>query len=353
MSFRGLICVFFKLFSMFPVSLKFEDDREIQLRALLERNPRPFMEALADRLESRPLRSLFDMREAGFQEMLDSFMEDDLTIPADKSESLTKRRKSKYQNNYFSQVGLLTDFAKHIKLEAKQREEAVQKQQQSTKGKGKQPANRQVKQAPDEKPKISGLDAFGYLDALLVALRDLHPGRVIALELKYISLICLLWKLFKADKTREESIRGPGGKMFEGNCLGEVDELAKKSMAELREVEYMPYDSDRPYKVGPTLDNAVTQLRSYMDAIVQGNANKGYSDPRTEGITNGEKRIMANKNQMNPVDEVVGYVVCGIGRRVVTIVVEPTRQNTIYRYDAIPGWQDRYERHSSGYTATG
>ncbi|KAJ7933749.1 hypothetical protein B0H13DRAFT_2306174 [Mycena leptocephala] len=335
------------LFSRFPISLKFENDREIQLRALLERNPRPFMEALADRLESRPLRSLFDMREAGFQEMLDSFMEDDLTIPADKSELKTKRRKSKYQNNYFSQVGLLTDFAKHIKLEAEQREqEAAQKQQQSTKGKGKQPANRQVKRAPDAKPKISGLDAFGYLDALLVALRDLHPGRVIALELKYISLICLLWKLYKddVDKTREECIRGPGGKMFEGNCLGKVNELAKKSMAELMDVDYMPYNSERLYKVGPTLDNAVKQLRSYMDAIVQGNANQGFGEPRTEGITNGEKRIAANQNQENPVDEVVGYVVCGIGRRIITIAVQPTRQNTRYRYDAIPGWQDRYER---------
>ncbi|KAJ6507164.1 hypothetical protein C8R47DRAFT_1209104 [Mycena vitilis] len=294
-----------------------ESHWDIILRALLERDYVPLVKAISTRLFRRSLRTLFEMNEGGFQEMFDSFMEAHLettaTNPGRQFRDLT--------NNYFSQFGLLTNFERYLAMG--------------------------IWNAAT-KPQISGTDAFGFLDILLVALRDIHPGRVVAIELKYISLFSLFRLGYPSKRACVAGVRGPGGKDFVQNCNDKLDELDQMSIANLGQVQYWLWNSDElkgsARSVQATWDDAVTQQQSYLDAIVQGNANNGGPSPQSAGITNAEKRVKANMNATNPVDQVVGFVICGIGRRIVTIPVEPSVQNTRYRYDTVEGWESVFEK---------
>ncbi|KAJ6470640.1 hypothetical protein C8R47DRAFT_757219 [Mycena vitilis] len=311
---------------------------DIIYRALLERDPYPLVQAVSTRLSGRPVRSLYRMQEGGFQEMLDSFHE-----PGWMTETKPGTEKRDFTNHYFSQVGLLTDFRKYRKMRQDQ-EEAKRK-----KASGK--ANKSRKAAAVAKPKISGTGAFGYLDILLVALRDLHPGRVIAIELKFISLFQIFRALHKSHRECDAAVRGEGGKSFTRHCLDKLEELDNMSEADLQRVTYWCWDSDeekgKDRQVSLTVGEGTTQLRTYMDAIVKGNANHGHSEPSTEGITYAEKRVQANRNPEHPVDEVVGFVICVVGRRAITIPVDPTVQNTHYRYDAVQGWKSVFEKRKT------
>ncbi|KAJ6507141.1 hypothetical protein C8R47DRAFT_1209082 [Mycena vitilis] len=294
-----------------------ESHWDIILRALLERDYVPLVKAISTRLFRRSLRTLFEMNEGGFQEMFDSFMEAHLettaTNPGRQFRDLT--------NNYFSQFGLLTNFERYLAMG--------------------------IWNAAT-KPQISGTDAFGFLDILLVALRDIHPGRVVAIELKYISLFSLFRLGYPSKRACVAGVRGPGGKEFVQNCNDKLDELDRMSITNLGQVQYWLWNSDElkgsARSVQATWDDAVTQQQSYLDAIVQGNANNGGPSPQSAGITNAEKRVKANMNATNPVDQVVGFVICGIGRRIVTIPVEPSVQNTRYRYDTVEGWESVFEK---------
>ncbi|KAJ6507135.1 hypothetical protein C8R47DRAFT_1315474 [Mycena vitilis] len=307
---------------------------DIIYRALLERDPYPLVQAVSTRLSGRPVRSLYRMQEGGFQEMMDSFHE-----PGWMTETKPGTEKRDFTNHYFSQVGLLTDFGKYTEMKEDQA-----KRKKTTGAKSR-------KAAAAAKLKISGTGAFGYLDILLVALRDLHPGRVIAIELKFISLFQIFRALYQSHRACEAAVRGEGGKSFTRHCLDKIQELDDMSEAELQQVIYWRWDSDEEKgirrKVSLTTGEGVIQLRSYLDAIVQGNANHGRSEPSTEGITHAEKRVQVNRDPAHPVDEVVGFLICVVGRRAITIPVEPTVQNTQYRYDAVQGWKSVFEKRKT------
>ncbi|KAJ7121281.1 hypothetical protein C8R43DRAFT_1136538 [Mycena crocata] len=306
-----------QLFARYPRMLTSELDasvRDIQLRALLERDPKPIAAAVAVRLERKPLQELYKMSEAVFQEMFDGYFGED-----------------KYINNYFTQIGLLTNTSKA---------KAETSRQQSAKGKGpaRQPG-----------PTTAGLGRYGYLDIFICAL--LRMRRVVAIELKYFSVYGFFRAFYDSDEKTENAVSGTldDYSKFNKSCLKKLHDLGRMSLEELRTQDYAFYHKDQNKKVkvsikpfGTLLDNAATQLQSYLNAIVNGQAQDNAQGARV-GITKAERRIEINPR--DEVDEVIGFVVCGIGRRIITIPVEPKTQNTRYQYKHKSGWQGHWEKY--------
>ncbi|KAJ7739052.1 hypothetical protein DFH07DRAFT_778846 [Mycena maculata] len=268
-----------------------ESERETQLRSLLERNPRPMMETIANQLEFTPLLDLYEMSEAVFQTLFNCYMADE---------------KKTYLNNYFPQLGLLLDPSKL-------------RGQYSQAGQGR----------------------YGYLDIFMCGLR---PGRVVAIELKYISLC----SLFRAAMTGTNGF--VNAEFDRETSLLKIEEIAKLPIEKLRQVKYHYYDRRAKMSVirpiNELLKEAEIQLKSYMNAIAEGEA----TNDAKKGITRAERRVQVAKTQSSKdADEVIGFIVCGIGRRIITIPVEPDVHNTKYRYREQPGWQKTWERHSASY----
>ncbi|KAJ7141325.1 hypothetical protein C8R44DRAFT_244515 [Mycena epipterygia] len=288
-----------QLFSRYPPiphdEIQAEAPLEIQLRALLERDPSALIKAISDYLSDKPLMDLYKMGEAVFQTMFDVHMANG----------------SRQVNNYFAQIGLHTDPTK----------------------------------TGDEQDYSAGQGAYGYIDIFLCGLSDLRPGRVVAIELKYISL----HGLFRAMHDTDTGCHNAVGKKFREPCLLKIEELEKMSIAKLRQMHYHFYSKGgepNTVTLGIHLDDAVAQLQSYMSAIVDGQAR----DQIKKGISTYEKRIkVVTAGSTRVVDEVIGFVVCGIGRRIITITVEPRTQNTQYQFSAMPSWRTTWEMHSKEY----
>ncbi|KAJ7739023.1 hypothetical protein DFH07DRAFT_79199 [Mycena maculata] len=264
-----------------------ESRREAQLRSLLERNPRPMMEAIAFQLEFTPLMDLYEMSEAVFQTLFNGYMADE---------------KKTYLNNYFPQLALLLD-------------------------PGKLPG--QYSQA--------GQGRYGYLDIFMCGFR-----RVVAIELKYISLC----SLFRAAMM--ETNGSIDTEFDRETSLLKIEEIAKLPIEKLGLLKYHYYDrkAKTPVtrRINELFKEGVIQLKSYMNAIADGEA----TNDAKKGITRAERRVQVAKTAKDA-DEIIGFVVCGIGRRIITIPVEPDVQNTKYQYRAQPGWQKSWERHSASY----
>jgi hypothetical protein len=159
--------------------------------------------------------------------------------------------------------------------------------------------------------------------------------------------------LYQSETECHAAVYGSDGEgpKFRRKCLQKIEELEKLSIEELGQLKYWYWDSDAregKYVLIETIfNNAKIQLRSYLNAIVCGKADDG-----TKGITRAEKRIEVT-TPANPadVDEVIGFIVSAIGRRIITIAVEPDVQNTKYKYSAPAGGMGlrNYERRSKDY----
>ncbi|KAJ7873931.1 hypothetical protein B0H14DRAFT_3859994 [Mycena olivaceomarginata] len=271
-----------QLFSQFhPFPHPRESTRDIQLRALLERNPRPIVGAIARRLRHTHLLDLYKMSEAVFQEMWNGFMAVECELVDDGVNEF--REDSKYINNYFAQLGL--------------------------------------------KP-------FGYLDIFMCAFRDSLSPRL------------------RVRKKCHDFVNGTGGKStFWQKCEKKLQDLDKLSEEQIRNINVHFYQSpesggeaeEKRFSIGYIVEQAEGQLRSYMNAIVNGQAYGGkHYGSRIEGIQKYETRVQATKVPSNDVDQVIGLIIYGVGRRVFWVVVEPEQQNTLYRYDAKPGWKNTW-----------
>ncbi|KAJ7451814.1 hypothetical protein B0H11DRAFT_310110 [Mycena galericulata] len=270
------------------------------------------MNFFSTRLSFTPISDLHRMTEAVFQEMFNSyFLDPELG----------------YLGNYFSQLGLLTDADQPVSAT------------------GRQYGNRSTRKGKSkEQPKVlAGLGRFGYMDSFGCSFGDLHPGRAFALELKNISLHSIFRAMYKDDEECSKAVNGIPGKdpadHFRKTCLEKIEELDKMSMAQLLQLHYHFHDGKnsivRP--VSALLAEAEVQLKSYMNAIARGEATNGK-----EGITNAEKRVRVTKNTDVPPDEVIGFVVCAVGQRIITIPVEPDIQNTQYQYSERRGWKTNW-----------
>ncbi|KAJ7354705.1 hypothetical protein DFH08DRAFT_50169 [Mycena albidolilacea] len=309
-----------------PFSNPRESTRDIQLRALLERNPRPIMDAISRLLlyHVHPL-DLYNMGEAVFQAIWNTFMAVDYKLVDDGPCDLEED--SQYMDNYFAQLCLFTNSE----------------------------ATRDDPLAHDILFK-AGHQRFGFLDIFLCQLRNVRPGRVVAIELKYFSLR----GLFRAECNTEEECRdrvyGTGEtSTFGTQCQTKVDELAALSEEEIRKKRYHFRQSqgpgmqsiDRTMTIGEIVDAGVEQLQSYMNAIVNGKAFDGADGSKLEGIhLKRETRInveKAPKTPVNQADELIGYLVYGVGRRAFWVAVEPKPQNTNYRYKVRPYWQEKWK----------
>ncbi|KAJ7782302.1 hypothetical protein DFH07DRAFT_790078 [Mycena maculata] len=289
--------------------------REAQLQSLMERDPIPMMDAITYRLVFTPLMDLYEMSEAVFQTMFNGYMADE---------------EKTYLSNYFPQLGLLTDA------------------RQPNDGSARNQANPQA-----------GLGRYGYAD---IFMRGLRPGRVVVLELKYISVCSLLLAIKmltegaqmaatgtkRAPKKDTKKTSRP--RFSRKICLQKIEELATLPIEKLQELDYHYYDSTagrsvtRPIKL--FFKEAVIQLKSYVNAIANGEATGNIRN----GITEAERRVqVVGAQSSKDADEVIGFVVCGIGRRIITIPVEPDVQNTKYQYSEWPNWQIHWERFSSAY----
>ncbi|KAJ7091909.1 hypothetical protein B0H15DRAFT_799666 [Mycena belliarum] len=120
-----------------------ESPRDVQLRALFDRNPRPMAEAIARRLTLTRSQNLYDINEAVFQTMVDGYMDDE---------------ERTHVNNYFPQLALHTD--------------------------------------PDQSagPSTAGVGRGrnGFLDIFIRSIIHVRRGRVVAIELKYVSIEAIL-----------------------------------------------------------------------------------------------------------------------------------------------------------------
>ncbi|KAJ6494931.1 hypothetical protein DFH09DRAFT_1449621 [Mycena vulgaris] len=319
-----------QLFSQYrPISPGNETPREIQLRALFERNPIPMARALARLLSLIPIFDLYDMNEAVLQAIFSIYMNDD---------------ERKYIDSYFPQLCLFTN--------------------------SKEPTHDARRQYNEEQPK-SGRGRFGYLDIFICAILRLRQRRAAAIELKYLSLRGFFRAEHNTDEECDAAVNGPpGASTRTWKCLKKIEALDQLSLDELRKVEYHYYSKGRKsnkVSVGAILDDAKDQLRSYMTAISKGEAYKG--DPEEpEGLLD-RRRVSVVVSSKTEADEVVGVVVCGIGRRIITMVVDPIPmvvkpkpipkvgyptpkpppEPKYYRYMGIPGWQNYFERNSKDY----
>ncbi|KAJ7761079.1 hypothetical protein B0H16DRAFT_1531783 [Mycena metata] len=199
----------------------------------------------------------------------------------------------------------------------------------------------------------AGMGRFGYLDIFLCGLLGLHPERVVAIELKYISIRNLYRALCKTDKECEDLVRGTKPpSTFRQQCRKKIREINRMTIAELRNVKYHFSSYDRKTDrwvnnrapISTMLDKAQNQLEAYMNAIVNGAAFQTNDGSDPEGITAAETRVAVTKAPKGHADELFGIIVVGIGRRIIALVREPKKQNTKYRYAGVPGWQDIYER---------
>ncbi|KAJ7739020.1 hypothetical protein DFH07DRAFT_983801 [Mycena maculata] len=286
-----------QLFSSYArMSYMHGGEREAQLQSLLGRDPVPMMDAITFQLEFTPLMDLYEMSEAVFQALFNGYMADE---------------KKTYFNNYFPQLGLLLDPGK---------------------------LRRQYQAKPQ-----AGQGRYGYLD-LFYILPHLHAKRVVAMELKCISLASLI-------RAAEAETNGSVDVEFNRKtCLRKIEEIAKLPIDKLRQVKYCYYDRKaktpviRP--INELLKEAVIQTKSYVNAIADGEA----TNDTKRGITKAERRVKVTEAlSSKDADEVIGFVVCVIGRRIITIPVEPDVQNTKYRYSEWPNWQNHWERHSASY----
>jgi hypothetical protein len=164
-------CTFLKLFSTFPPIQRahlYENPRDVQLRALFERNPTPVAEALAQRLSAMSLLNLYDMSEAVLQATFNGYMDGEDKL---------------FKDNYFEQLRLLIDSTKDKKVTA---------------------VSTTVNQA------TAGLGRNGFLDAFMCRFtRFLRTkNRVVAIELKHLNLRGFFRAVHVDDEACEKAVKG-------------------------------------------------------------------------------------------------------------------------------------------------
>ncbi|KAJ7512614.1 hypothetical protein B0H11DRAFT_800 [Mycena galericulata] len=264
-----------------------ESTRDRLLRSLLERSPAPFTNAITKRLETRHSRDLFEMSEAVFQAVIDEFVgncEDGI---------------SPLKDNYFAQLGLLTDI---------------------TKKKGDY--------SKSEHAHLPGEGRYGYADLYFRGPLSLRRyGRVILVELKYLSLFGFI----RADYASVEedkyiaAVHENINCSLEEHCKKKAKFLRSLSLEKLRAQQYWRYEKGKltKYTVGEILKAAEQQLGNYLNALVNG---KTTVNEATTGITRAERRVDVKSGK----DDVVGMIFCGVGADIVTICMD-TRQ-TRYEY---------------------
>ncbi|KAJ6507158.1 hypothetical protein C8R47DRAFT_1209098 [Mycena vitilis] len=310
---------FEQLFALFPA---FKDSKEstraIQLKALLERSPERFMTALEDILRRKHLLDLYKMDEAVFQSILEGFVLGvDQKLVADAAEDIEDL---KYTENCFPQVHLLTNASL---------------------------ANGEV--AVDDSSFgglfSAGRKKWGYLDLFICGLLELHPGRAIAIEAKCVSLHMLFRAIYRCDKECHDHVYGVGKSTFFERCEAKLKELDDLSDEELLDLPIHFY-STKPggkaqsnyVKIRDLLKAGMKQLQIYMQSIANGKAYIMDYGSKMEGISQFEKRVKVSLAVgFPPVDELIGYVVCPVGRRIIVWEVKPLEhcQNRLYRYTGV------------------
>ncbi|KAJ6475777.1 hypothetical protein C8R47DRAFT_668572 [Mycena vitilis] len=247
---------------------------EIQMRAFLEGNPSPLVEALLKTLCQRSLFELVGMSENSFQLMLDLHIG--------------------HLKNHVSQLALMTDY----KMES---------------GKAAAP----------------GRARYGRADAFTFALSHLLPRAAVITELKYLNLSGLLYTYYPDyDKWKRATNRPES---LQWIC----DRLDRKSTAQILQMKYTQYHAGEGYvtqTIQEILDEAIAQLESYLRAVIMGEAQDALN-PKAAAQRNGirpevELRVAVEDGA----DSVVGIVMIGIGHRcILTHVLE--REKTDSKYE--------------------
>ncbi|KAJ6498843.1 hypothetical protein C8R45DRAFT_980175 [Mycena sanguinolenta] len=307
-----------QLFSDYtPLPSVQESIRDLQLRALLEGNPEPMAKGISRLLWGTHLLDLYEMDEAVLQQVWNCFMNVNHSFVDDGDNDF--KEDSVYLNNYFSQLGLLTNAS------AKQSKKRSQAHEIFTAGRGR----------------------FGFLDIFLCDFQDLRPGRVVATELKYFPLRGLFRAQCSSDKECHDKVYGTGDKStFWDKCGEKLNQLDAMSEEEVQNLDFHFYASQgdgKPargchYQIGTIVNEGRKQLKSYMHAIVNGTAFDRSDKSAPEGITRHETRVQATKVSRDKADDLIGLLMYAVGRRVFWAIVEPTEQNTKYRYTAKSGW---------------
>lgn len=249
------------------------------------------VDALSNHLCRKPLQDLVHMSEAVFQAILDVYLEDN-------------------NHNYYPQLTLITDYTK--------------------------PTAARSGAAQPVAPEPAGHGRFGFLDTFLGNFSTLHPRRVIAMELKYVSLYALL----RADKFPTHGAFLDASKDWESHeltCQQLGQDLFDSSIEDLRGKRFRRFHRaenqlpawEEVITVGTVLEKAKDQLQSYIRAIVSGTASAA-----SNGIARRENRI---KVLANGTDDIVGMIVCGVGPRVIILAFDT--EKTAYQFSRNPNWK--------------
>ncbi|KAK7000710.1 hypothetical protein R3P38DRAFT_3055623 [Favolaschia claudopus] len=324
-----------------------ESIQEIYLRALLERNPYPFIDFIFAQLKRKPLFDLWKMNEAVFQAIIDCSMEDHSRDGIKGMDPELVGSCGRYCQNYFPQLGLCTNPVNSDQPDqstpAPQTHKATTSsgsKQKSSKavalpkqpaGQGESSGSKQNSSKAVALPKQpSGQGEHGYVDCVIAGLRRLREARFMIIELKYISPHQLVRIGYPLDSHTEynDAVRTQG---FRYLSLLAMEKTQSRSIGKLKKTEYCYYDSDKKQLVRSTI----------------GQAAKGS---KTRGITRTDGRITVSKcTEAEPADELIGYILLGIGRSIIPIEVESQVQNTSYTYRGTPGWMESYEQRSLNY----
>ncbi|KAK6997096.1 hypothetical protein R3P38DRAFT_3067544 [Favolaschia claudopus] len=323
-----------QLFGRYPpmkISPYEESEKEIYLRALLERNPYPFTNALSDLLRRKPLFDLFRMDEAVLQAIIDCSMEDSSRNGC-KDEEGYPIVKGRYIHNYFAQLGLRTNLPGSASKSVKHAKSG--------------PAGKSTQTQYEPSP--SGLEEYGYMDCFIAALRRLGKNCAICMEAKYCSPYGFGRGKYGINEWRQfEAALDADGLRY--TALKTMQNFDSLTIPEIEKLNYCYFDRDRKEYVTLTvkkiIDNAKVQLQSYMAAIAAGQA-----APDKKGITGAETRIIVKKcEEGEPADELIGYIILGLGRRIIAIEVEPDVQNTEYRFLGTFHWWSTHEQKLETY----
>ncbi|KAF8199909.1 hypothetical protein K438DRAFT_1758971 [Mycena galopus ATCC 62051] len=192
---------------------------------------------------------------------------------------------------------------------------------------------------------------YWYLDIFMCALQALHPGRAIAIELKYISLHNIFRAKYLSDAECHDRVYGTGPTSeFQDNCLKlltHLDTLPEKDLLEIEchfyhrspehETKADGKKTNRQKPGAKRADAPKTSSKVSIGEIVKHGKEQlhwKWTDESLEGILKSEIRVQVTSVPEEQADELIGYVVYGVGRRVLWAAVEPVSPNVKYQYGA-------------------
>ncbi|KAK7005916.1 hypothetical protein R3P38DRAFT_3040354 [Favolaschia claudopus] len=286
-----------------PYARKYETAAQIIIRALFSRDAGPLAEYLAWSIYYTDIQDLKGMRECVLQTLWNGVVNQDARKFRDGAVNIKPVMSPEFVNNWFSQV--------HLHTNPNATSESIRRRE----------------------PFTAGFRKDGVADGVVCG-ANFHPDRLIAVELKNFSLENIVFNL---------RYTGNASFDFKSKYQVQLDHLDTLTRAQILKLEYCfkVFENGRSTTTQLPIQYIVNkgkeQLRSYMDAIAQGE----YATTEDGGTKKGFRdfRFVVLPAAPGRPDEIIGFIIYAVGRRVFWELVEPLEQNKAFKFRANEGWQ--------------